>query len=158
MPRRVFIATLALMLCGAQAAWAGPEGEIRALFERFVAGQNAHDLGSGHDALGDSTRSLWISRGVPVWGREAALKRFDTGFQDTWRVEASVAGLEVTMHGRDAAQLYVPILLTSASAGQIAQSTRILVWTAAGWRVAAIVPVPVTQAAGRPSPAVAIVS
>jgi hypothetical protein len=59
------------------AASAEPEEEIRAVFGRLVAAQNAHDLGATRDLLWDSTRFLWITRGVPLWGREAALKRFE---------------------------------------------------------------------------------
>lgn len=44
MRRYVFLALLLLVLPVAPAAWAGPEDEIRTLFGRFVAAQNAHDL------------------------------------------------------------------------------------------------------------------
>ncbi len=162
MCRRVSIVTLALMLCLTSAAWAGPEDEIRALFDRFVVAQNAHDLSAVRDLLWDSTRFLWITRGAPIWGREAALKRFEVLYQGTWHLQPNPAELHVTLLSNDAGQLYVPILVTSGPAGQPGQSTRSLmnqtvVRTPAGWKVANIVPVPVLiQAASTHSPSVAI--
>ncbi len=158
MSRRLLMITLALLLFVTPAASAEPEEEIRAVFDRFVAAQNAHDLGATRDLLWDSARFLWITRGVPVWGREAALKRFEAVYQGTWRLEPSLAELHVTMLSNSAGQLYVPILFTSGPAGQPVQSTRVLmnqtiVRTPAGWKVANIVPVPllVQAASARPS-------
>lgn len=162
MCRRVSLAALVLMLCLAPAAWAGPEDEVRTLFDRFVVAQNAHDLSAVRDLLWDSTRFLWISRGAPMWGREAALKRFEALYQGTWRLEPSLAELKVTMLGNDAGQVYVPILLTSGLAGQPVQSARVLMYqavvrTPAGWKVANIVPIPVlVQAASTRASIVAI--
>jgi ketosteroid isomerase-like protein len=166
MSRRVSMITLALILFVTPfvtpAPSAEPEEEIRAVFGRFVAAQNAHDLGATRDLLWDSTRFLWITRGVPVWGREAALKRFEAVYQGTWRLEPSLAELHVTMLSNSAGQLYVPILFTSGPAGQPVQSTHVLmnqtiVRTPAGWKVANIVPVPIlVQAASARPPIVAI--
>lgn len=166
MSRRVSMITLALILFvspfGTPAASAEPEEEIRAVFGRFVAAQNAHDLAAMRDLLWDSTGFLWITRGVPVWGREAALKRFEAVYQGTWRLEPSLAELHVTMLSNSAGQLYVPILFTSGAAGQPALSTRVLmnqtiVRTPAGWKVASIVPVPILiQSASALPPIVAI--
>ena len=64
MRRYVFLAWLSLALSVAPAAWAGPEDEIRALFERFVAAQNAHDLSAVRDLLWDSARFLWVTRPI----------------------------------------------------------------------------------------------
>jgi len=52
MRRYVFLAVLLLVLPVAPAAWAGPEDEIRTLFDRFVAAQNAHDLSAVRGLLG----------------------------------------------------------------------------------------------------------
>jgi ketosteroid isomerase-like protein len=162
MSRRISVMTLAFMLFVTPVAWAGSEDEIRALFDRFVVAHNTQDLGAMRDLLWDSTRFLWITRGVPVWGREAALKRFEAVYQGTWRLEPSLAELHVTMLGNGAGQLYVPILVTSGAAGQPVQATRVLmnqtmVRTPAGWKVANIVPVPILiQAAGARPPIVAI--
>jgi uncharacterized protein (TIGR02246 family) len=156
MRRYVFLALLLLVLPVAPAAWAGPEDEIRTLFDRFVAAQNAHDLSAVRDLLWDSARFLWVTRGTPIWGREAGLKRFEALYQGTCRPEANAAELRVTMLSNDVAQLYVPIVFTIGPAGQPAQTTRFLmnqtiIKTPAGWKVASILPIPVpVQAAGIP--------
>ncbi len=63
MRRYVFLALLLLVLPVAPAAWAGPEDEIRTLFDRFVAAQNAHDpeRGAG-SAVGLCALSLGHAR------------------------------------------------------------------------------------------------
>ncbi len=101
MRRYVFLAVLSLALSVAPAAWAGPEDEIRALFERVVAAQNAHDLSAVGDLLWDSARFLWVTRGTPIWGREAGLKRFEALYHGTWHLEPNAAELQVTMLSSD---------------------------------------------------------
>jgi uncharacterized protein (TIGR02246 family) len=127
---------------------AAPEDEVKAVFERFVVAQNAHDLKAVGELLLDAPHFLWITRGTPIWGREAALKRFETLYQGTWRLEPDTASLRVMMVGDNAAHVYVPIVFTIGAAGQQAQTTRflmnqILVKTSGGWRVASILPIPV---------------
>lgn len=156
MRRYVFLALLLLVLPVAPAAWAGPKDEIRTLFDRFVAAQKAHDLSAVRGLLWDSASFLWVTRGTPIWGREAGLKRFETLYQGTWRRQANAAELHVTMLSNDVAQLYVPIVFTIGPAGQPRQTTRFLmnqaiIKTPAGWKVASILPIPVlVQAAGIP--------
>lgn len=128
-------------------AFAAPEDEVKAVFERFVTAQNAHDLKAVADLLRDSPNFLWITRGAPIWGREAALKRFEALYQGTWRLEPEGSALKVTMLAENTAQLYVPIVFTIGAPGQPAQPTRflmnqVLVKTAAGWRVSSILPIP----------------
>ena len=55
---------------------AAPEDDVRAVFERFVAAQNAHDIKEVETLLLASPDFLWITRGTPVWGHDAALKTF----------------------------------------------------------------------------------
>jgi len=129
-------------------SFAAPEDEVKAVFERFVVAQNAHDLKAVGELLLDAPHFLWITRGTPIWGREAALKRFETLYQGTWRLEPDTASLRVMMVGDNTAHVYVPIVFTIGAAGQGAQTTRflmnqILVKTSGGWRVASILPIPV---------------
>jgi hypothetical protein len=126
---------------------AAPEQEVRATFERFVAAQNAHDLKAVESLLLGSPNFLWITRGTPIWGMEAALKRFAALYEGTWRLDPDASAFKVTMLGDRAAQIYVPILFTIGAAGQPAQPTRflmnmVLVTTSTGWRVSSILPIP----------------
>ena len=135
-----------LMIC-AGSVRAGTEDEVKAQFSKFVAAQNAHDLKAVGDMLLDSPQFLWITRGAPIWGREAALKRFEALYQGTWSLDPETDELKVFEVQPGVAQLYVPITFMIAPAGQTAQPTRflmnqILVKTAEGWKVSSVLPIP----------------
>jgi ketosteroid isomerase-like protein len=126
---------------------AAPEDEVRATFDRFVAAQNAHDTKALESLLLNSPDFLWITRGAPIWGADAASKRFVALYQGTWRLEPEPSGFKVIMMGDSVAQLYVPILFTIGTPGQPPQQTKflmnqVLVKTPTGWRVSSILPIP----------------
>jgi len=88
------------------------------------------------------------TRGTPIWGREAALKRFKALYEGTWQLAPETAALKVVMLGDNAAQLFVPIVFSVGAPGQAPQTTRFLmnqvfVKLPAGWKVSAILPIPV---------------
>jgi uncharacterized protein (TIGR02246 family) len=122
------------------------EAEIRAVFERFVSAQNAHDLQAVGEILSDSEDFLWITRGTPVWGRQAALDRFEALYEGTWSLEPKMGEFKVLELGEDSAQLFVPVTFMIAPAGQTAQPSdflmnQTLVKTAAGWKISSILPI-----------------
>lgn len=126
---------------------AAPDDEVRATFDRFVAAQNQHDAKAVEALLLDSPNFLWITRGTPVWGTDAGMKRFAALYQGTWRLDPEAASLKVMMLEDGVAQLYVPIMFTIGPSGQPAQPTRflmnqILVKTATGWKISSILPIP----------------
>ena len=126
---------------------AGSEDEVRATFERFVAAQNAHDAGAVRGLLAESPAFLWISRGNAIWGNEAALKRFESLYQGTWKLAPDMSGLKVTILSDTTAQIYVPMLFTIGPAGQPPADSmflmnQTLVKGATGWRIASILPIP----------------
>lgn len=137
-----------LSVLGYRICLAAPEDEVKAVLERFVAAQNAHDVRAVGELLLDAPHFLWITRGTPIWGHEAALKRFEALYQGTWRLEPDIPALRVMMLGDTSAQVYVPVVFTIGAAGQAAQTTRflmnqVLVKTRGEWRVASILPIPV---------------
>jgi len=100
--------------------------------------------------LQDSPNFLWIARGTPVWGRDAALKRFEALYQGTWSLDPKSDELKVIELQPGLAQLYVPIIFMIAPSGQTAQPMRflmnqVLVKTTEGWKVSSILPVPAPQ-------------
>jgi uncharacterized protein (TIGR02246 family) len=134
------------MIC-AGSAQAGTEDEVKAQFNKFVAAQNAHDLKAVSDMLLDSPQFLWITRGAPIWGREAALKRFEALYQGTWSLDPKTDELKVFEIQPGVAQVYVPITFMIAPAGQTAQPMRflmnqVLVKTPGGWKVSSVLPIP----------------
>jgi hypothetical protein len=123
-----------------------PQDEVHAVFDRFIAAQNAHDVNTVEDLLLASPEFLWITRGTPIWGADAALKRFAALYEGTWHLDPDRATMKVVWLGERAAQLYVPITFTIGASGQPAQTTRflmnqILIKTPQGWRISSILPI-----------------
>ena len=138
---------LLIVLTSVGSAWAGADEDIRAAMESFVAAQNAHDVRAVADTLLDSPQFLWITRGTAIWGRPAALARFESLYKGTWRLEPALAEMKVALLAEGVAQIHVPILFTIGPPGQEPQKTRflmnqVLVKTSAGWKVASILPIP----------------
>ena len=140
-------AVIAALCVAPKLAVAAPEEEVRAAFQQFVTAQNAHDVKAVEGLLLASPDFLWITRGAPIWGKDAALQRFAALYQGTWRLDPDTAGLKIIMLGDGAAQVYIPITFAIGPAGQPAQQTKflmnqVLIKTAAGWKVSSILPVP----------------
>lgn len=118
--------------------------------------KNAHDASAVRDVLLDSANFLWVTRGVPIWGRDAALKRFETLYQGTWKLSPDISNLKVVMLSNTTAQLYVPIMFNIGPPGQPAPDApflmnETLVKTATGWRIASILPIPLPSQAPPPT-------
>jgi uncharacterized protein (TIGR02246 family) len=146
---RIAISLVLLTIAGTPAR-AGSQDEVKALFAKFVAAQNAHDLKAVGELLQDSPLFVWITRGVPIWGRDAALKRFEGLYQGTWSLDPKMDELKVIELQPGVAQVYVPVMFMISPAGQAAQPARFLmnqvvVKTADGWKVASILPIPAPQ-------------
>jgi hypothetical protein len=150
--RRDFIAGL-----GSTAAWPvvarGQQGaplkiedEVKAVFDKFVVAQNAHDLKAVGEILQDSPQMFWITRGQVYWGRDAALKRFGEYYQGTWALEPKTNEIKVVELSPGVAQLLAPTVCRIAPPGQTAQPSlfllnQIYVRTSGGWRLVSIFPI-----------------
>lgn len=135
------------------------DGEVRAVFDRFVAAQNAHDLSAVRGLLLDSQDFLWVTRGTPIWGRDTALRRFESLYQGTWKLRPDSSKLKIVRLSDTSAQLCVPIVFNIGAPGQPAPDTpflmnQTLVKTPSGWRIASLLPIPlpalVPSAAAKP--------
>jgi len=137
-----------VLALSATAASAASEDDVRAAFEQFVKAQNAHDVEGVRELLLDSASFLWVTRGTPIWGREAALKRFESLYQGTWKLSPDMQNLKAVLVSDTTVQLYVPITFNIGAPGQPAPDTPFLmnqtfVKTTAGWKIANILPIPV---------------
>jgi len=154
---KTILATLAAVLTLSTGhAFAGVDDDVKATFDRFVAAQNAHDVSAVRDVLLDSPNFLWITRGAPIWGRDAALKRFETLYQGTWKLSPDTSNLKVVLLTDTTAQLFVPIMFNIGPPGHSAPDASFLmnhtlVKTAAGWRIASILPIPLPPPAPAPT-------
>jgi hypothetical protein len=127
--------------------------EIRALFLRQAAGETAHDIQEidavlAHTPPGQPDPVNFVARAYCFWGREAVLDHFRKTFTGTWRFEPDQSAIRVTPLGPDAAHIYAPTRITAGGAGQQAATFSFLVnefaiRTPEGWRISAIIPVPV---------------
>jgi ketosteroid isomerase-like protein len=145
--RSIACAALLLVSLLIRSAVAAHEDEVRSTFDRFVTAQNAHDIKAVGSLLLASPDFLWITRGAPVWGQDAALTRFAALYEGTWRLDPELTSLKVITIGEGVGQVYVPILFTIGAAGQPPQQAKflmnlVLVKTQAGWRVSSILPIP----------------
>ena len=134
---------------------AAPEDDVRLVFDQFVKAQNSHDVIAVRELLLDSPNFLWVTRGAPIWGRDAALKRFETLYQGTWKLSPDMANLKAVLVSDTTAQLHVPITFNIGAPGQPAPDAaflmnQTLVKTAAGWRIANILPIPLPTPAAVP--------
>ena len=142
------IGTIVLLLSSVGGAQAETQEEVRGLFDEFVAAQNAHDVEAVGALLQESPEFLWITRGAPIWGRDAALERFEALYQGTWSLEPMTEELKIFELGPDVVQLYVPVTFMIAPSGEEAQPMRFLlnqIWLRTGdeWKISSILPIPV---------------
>ena len=126
---------------------AASEDDVRAAFDQFVKAQNAHDVAAVREVLLDSPNFLWVTRGAPVWGRDAALQRFESLYLGTWKLSPDMQNLKTVLVSETTAQLYVPITFNVGAPGQPAPDVpflmnQTLVKTPGGWRIANILPIP----------------
>ena len=122
------------------------EEEVRAVFDKYIATQNAHDLKSMRNLLADSPDFLWISRGKPIWGREAALKSLEERYKGMWHIDVDKKELRVISVSRRVAQVYAPTQLTVGDPGMEPAKNRlyinlVMVKKPEGWQIVSILPI-----------------
>jgi uncharacterized protein (TIGR02246 family) len=142
----VFAAWAATAMTVTLAHAATMEEEVRVVFEKYIASQNAHDMKSMRNLLADSPDFLWISRGKPIWGREAALKALEERYKGTWHIDADKKELRVISVSRRVAQVYAPTQLTVGDPGVEPAKNRlyinlVMVKKPEGWQIVSILPI-----------------
>lgn len=140
---KAILMALVVALATAPAAWADPADEVRAVYGRFVAAQNAHDLAGVRAVLLDSPQFLWVSDGMSVWGPDLTLARM-AQFQKAgvWRVEPDLDAAVAVPVSTGTAFLHLPLVLV-IGAEPAPDRLRFLVSvlgvaTTQGWRIAAL--------------------
>jgi uncharacterized protein (TIGR02246 family) len=142
--RFLLLAFLAMAATLARAATM--EEEVRAVFDKWIAIQNAHDLKGIRNLLSDSPDMLWISRGKPIWGRDAALKTLEERYKGTWKIDVDKKDLRVISVSRRVAQVYAPTQLTAGEPGADPSRNRlyinlVMVKKPEGWQIVSILPI-----------------
>jgi ketosteroid isomerase-like protein len=139
---RRLAALFALLLGLTGPALANP-AEIRDLYLRFVAAQNARDLVAVRALYAKSEDFLWVSDGQTFWGADVMLERM-ASFQraKVWRVEPELDRSRVVELSDTTAYMHLPLVLVIGSEAA-PDKFRFLVSmlctkTPEGWRIAAL--------------------
>jgi len=142
MKLHVAVVGLALGLTGA--AHADPAAEARALYNRFVAAENTNDFDAVRSVLLDSPEFLWVTNGLSIWGREAAVRRMtDYHTAEVWHIQPENARAVAVEVSPAASFLHVPLELSIGSKADGPDHFHFLVSalcvaTPQGWRIAAL--------------------
>lgn len=85
-------------------------------YRRFVAAQNAGDLGTVHGLFTEVPRFLWVSDGQSVWGRDAAIERMSLFRKsEVWEVTPDLAGAVTVSLDERTAYLHLSLVLAIGS-------------------------------------------
>jgi ketosteroid isomerase-like protein len=127
-----------------------PQDNARALFERFVAAQNAHDVGAVNSMIWNSSDFLWVSRGQEIRGADEAMKVYRSYYEGTWHLEPDMTRFSATVITDDVVQVLVPVVFSRGALDSTPQQatfliSQTLVRQADGWHVATILPVANTK-------------
>ncbi|HET7200272.1 MAG TPA: SgcJ/EcaC family oxidoreductase [Burkholderiales bacterium] len=141
-----FLIFVALTMTVTFARASSMEEEVRAVFDKYIATQNAHDLKALRNLLVDTPDLLWISRGKPIWGREAALKSLEERYKGTWHIDVDRKELRVISVSRRVAQVFAPTQLTVGDPGVEPARNRVyinlmMVKKPDGWQIVSILPI-----------------
>jgi uncharacterized protein (TIGR02246 family) len=140
---RALLFLIAALSLASSAIADGPSAEARALYQRFAAAQNDHDLAAVRALLSDSPQFLWVSNGMSYWGADTMVARM-ASFQraEVWRVEPDLDAAVAVEVNAGAAYLHLPLTLVIGRA-DAPSNLRFLVSMLAqetddGWRIAAL--------------------
>ena len=144
MKRVLIFAVLATAAAFARASTM--EEDVRAVFDKYIATQNAHDLKGMRGLLSESPELLWISRGKPIWGREAALKTLEERYKGTWKIDVDSKEIRIISVSRRVAQVYAPTQLSTGEPGAEPSRNRlyinlVMVKKPDGWQIVSILPI-----------------
>jgi len=118
--------------------------EVRAVYVRFIAAQNAHDRAAVSEVLLDSKDFLWAPyAGNSVWGTQQALAAFEQEWKGTLRLEPQLREIRIANVSPGVAMLIAPVLFTAGRAGEDPATLPVrwggvFVQTKSGWRISSI--------------------
>lgn len=121
------------------ATTAAVQGDIMAVFTRFIDGANAHDRSAVAAVLLDSKDFVLApSRGEVIWGSQQSLDALAQGWKGSWKLDPQLPEARVASVAAEEALLVTPLLLTEGPTTVPVRWSGVFVRTRAGWRIAAI--------------------
>lgn len=140
---------LFLVLVVGTPASAGSSDDVRSRFDEFVSAQNAHDLAAVKQLLAEGPEFVWVTRGIVVRGRSAALARFQELYRGTWYLTVT-SSAETSDIDDDTTQVLAPVTFTMGPPGRPAKESRFLlaqIWRRkdGAWKLVSNLPIPIPQ-------------
>ena len=140
----------ATVLSAGPALAAANDAEARAIFEKFIVAQNAHNADDMKALLWNSPGTLLFARGIETRGRDEVAARFKAYYKGTWHLEPDMSRFHVAVISNEVMQILVPIVFTRGLPGKPPQQNTFLisqtyVRDANGWSVASVLPVANTE-------------
>jgi hypothetical protein len=137
--------------------------EIRALYRTLIEAENRHDLAAVRKIVWDSPSTLFVAKTATpeegnwagFWGSEVVLSHLAEIYEaGSFRIDPDYSKERTVSLTRDVAETYAPVKITVAYAGQTPVPKpflMILEWvrTAAGWRMATDIALPIPTAQSR---------
>jgi hypothetical protein len=154
------LATVLLAATSARAQSAAPaqgftdadRQAVRQVFLQQAAAATAHDIVAFERVLvsapaGQPDPVAMVARAYQFWGKPALVEHFKETFKGVWKFEPDAEHIRILALNADVAELYAPTQITLGTTPALAKTLPFLVYevavrTPAGWRIAAIVPVP----------------
>ena len=139
--RPIILACALLAAISAPAARAdNDDGSLRALFDAFVAAQNAHDTDALAALLLPTPEFLWITPAGPAFGHRLFLDWQERQYRGIWRLAPDAAGVRIVAVAPGVAQVQARVAITSGrdrDNTDIAPMAMTLVAAraAAGWKI-----------------------
>lgn len=120
-------------------AAAGVQGDVMAVFTRFIDAANAHDRSAVAAVLLDSRDFVLApSRGETIWGSQPGLDALARGWKGSWKLDPQTPEARIASVAPESAILVTPLLLTEGPTTVPVRWSGVFVRTHSGWRIAAI--------------------
>ncbi|MEO6611604.1 MAG: hypothetical protein ABIT05_05350 [Chitinophagaceae bacterium] len=146
MKARIIATAMVVILTISIQSKAKEKNDPRGTFNEFIKAQNQHDLVLLSNLLLDSQDFLWITKGLTIWGKDEAIKRFENLYKGTWTLDPDLASLKIITLGKNSRQIFVPITFSIGEKGQESKQIKflmnmILIKKSNSWKVASILPI-----------------
>jgi ketosteroid isomerase-like protein len=120
-------------------AAAGVQGDVMAVFTRFIDAANAHDRSAVAAVLLDSRDFVLAPpRGETIWGAQPGLEALAQGWKGSWKLDPQIPEARIASVAPESAILVTPLLLTEGPTTVPVRWSGVFVRTHSGWRIAAI--------------------
>lgn len=146
MKARIDLSIIAIMLTISIYAHTPVKNGPEDIFDQFITAQNQHDLALLDDLLLDSKDFLWVTKGIAIWGKDEALKRFKYLYKGTWTLDPEMLSFKMIKLDKNCRQIHVLIDFSIGEPGREPKQIKflmnmVLVKKSDSWKVASILPI-----------------